>query len=235
MQAIILAGGKGTRLKPFTANFPKPLVPIGDMPILEVVLRQLKYHGFTDIVLAVNHLANLIIAFCGDGKKLGLNISYSMEDKELGTAGPLALIEKLEDNFLVMNGDLLTTINYKDLFAYHMNGHNDSTIAAYRKDVKIDLGVLEIDGDDFKNYIEKPTYCFDVSMGIYVFNKKVVDVIPKGRKMDMPELILELRKQNRKIKCYKKDYYWLDIGRVEDYENAIEIFEERKGDFLPNG
>jgi len=235
MQAVILAGGKGTRLKPFTTNFPKPLVPIGDLPILEVVLRQLKYYGFTDVVLAVNHLAELIMTFCGNGNKLGLNISYSMEDKELGTAGPLAIINKLEDNFLVMNGDLLTTLDYGALFKYHIQNCNDSTISVYKKEVKIDLGVLEVEEDNFRDYIEKPVYNFDVSMGIYIFNKSVLDAIPKGEKMDMPGLILELKKQNRKIRCYRGDYYWLDIGRVDDYETAVEIFSERKKEFLPGG
>lgn len=235
MQAIILAGGKGTRLKPFTTNFPKPLVPVGEIPILEVVLRQLKYYGFTDIILAVNHLAELIMAFFGNGEKLGLSIKYSIEDKELGTAGPLAIIEHLEDDFVVMNGDILTTINYEDLYQYHLRNSNDATISTYRKEVKIDLGVLEMENSDFKNYIEKPTYHFDVSMGIYVFNKNVVNVIPKGEKMDMPELILKLKQLNKKIKCYSKDYYWLDIGRVDDYEKAVEIFSERKGEFLLNG
>lgn len=235
MQAIILAGGKGTRLKPFTTNFPKPLVPVGDIPILEVVLKQLKYYGFKDIVLAVNHLAELIMAFCGDGKKLGLNISYSVEDKELGTAGPLALIEKLDENFLVMNGDLLTTINFNDLFKYHITNRNDSTISVYRKEVNIDLGVLEIEDSNLKNYIEKPTYYFDVSMGIYIFNKSVLELIPKGNKINMPELILKLKEQNKKIKCYEGDYYWLDIGRIDDYETAIDIFINREKEFLPNG
>lgn len=235
MQAIILAGGKGTRLKPFTINFPKPLVPLEDIPILEVVLRQLRHYGFTDIVLAVNHLAELIMAFFGNGKKLGLNITYSVEDKELGTAGPLTIIEQLENNFLVMNGDILTTINYDDLYQYHIRNSNDATISAYKKEIKIDLGVLEIENGDFKNYIEKPTYYFDVSMGIYVFNKSVVSLIPKGEKMDMPELILKLKQSNKKIKCYSNDYYWLDIGRVDDYEKAIEIFSDRKRDFLLNG
>lgn len=235
MQAVILAGGKGTRLKPFTTNFPKPLVPIGDMPILELVLRQLKYYGFTDIVLAVNHLAELITAFCGNGRKLGLNITYSVEDKEMGTAGPLTLIEKLEDNFLVMNGDILTTINYNELFNYHIREGNDSTISVYRKEVKVDLGVLEIKDNEFKNYIEKPTYCFDVSMGIYIFNKNILEYIPKDERMDMPELILRLKKENKKIMCFKGDYYWLDIGRIEDYETAIDIFNAKKKEFLPNG
>ena len=141
MQAIILAGGKGSRLKPFTTSIPKPLVPIGDTPILEVVLRQLKHSGFKDVVLAVNHLAELVMAFFGNGQKIGLNISYSVEDKPLGTVGPLTLMDDLDDNFLVMNGDLLTTINYKDLFNYHLKNKNDITIATHKKEVNIDLGV----------------------------------------------------------------------------------------------
>lgn len=235
MQAIILAGGKGTRLRPFTTNFPKPLVPVGDIPILEVVLRQLQNHGITDVVIAVNHLAELIMTFFGDGKKLGLNITYSIEDVEMGTAGPLALIKDLKDDFLVMNGDILTTLNYRDLYDQHIRNNSDATISVYRKDVKIDLGVLETEGDIFRNYIEKPTYSFDVSMGIYMFNKSVTEIIPKDRKTDMPDLILALKRLDRRIKCYKGDYYWLDIGRIEDYETALEIFNERKKDFLPNG
>lgn len=233
MQAVILAGGKGTRLKPFTTNIPKPLVPIGDLPILEIVLRQLKYYGFTDIILTVNHLSEILMAFFGDGKKWGLNIKYSVEDKVLGTAAPIALIDALDDNFLVMNGDLLTTINYADIYKWHMINKNDATISSYKKEVKVDLGVLEVKNDDFLNYIEKPVYNFLVSMGIYIFNKEVLNFIPRNEYFDMPDLILKLHASEKKVKCYKGDYYWLDIGRVEDYETALSIFETRKQEFLP--
>jgi NDP-sugar pyrophosphorylase family protein len=233
MQAIIMAGGKGTRLKPFTTNIPKPLVPIDDLPILEVVLRQLKYHGFTDIVITVNHLSELIMAFFGKGEKLGLNISYSKEDEPLGTAGPLALVEKLDENFLVMNGDLLTTLNYRNLFEFHLSAGNDVTIPIYQKEVKIDLGVLEVDEDKFVDYIEKPTYHFNVSMGIYIFNRGVLRYIARNEKLDMPDLILKLKEQQQQIRCYRGDYYWLDIGRAEDYETANGIFQDRRKDFLP--
>jgi NDP-sugar pyrophosphorylase family protein len=234
MQAVILAGGEGSRLRPFTTNIPKPLVPIGDLPILEVVLRQLKYQGFTDIVLAVNRLAELIMAFFGKGEKLGLNISYSVEDKMLGTAGPIALIDNLDDNFLVLNGDLLSTINYRDLFDYHLKNKGDVTISTYKKDVKIDLGVLEVNNDSFVNYIEKPTYSYTVSMGIYVFNKSVVRHIRKGELFNMPDFILKLNSMNKVIKCYSGDYYWLDIGRVDDYEAAVKLFKEKRSEFLPD-
>jgi NDP-mannose synthase len=235
MQAIILAGGKGTRLKPFTKVLPKPLVPIGDdLPILEIILKQLKYYGFKDITLAVSHLAELIMAFFQHGEKLDLNIKYSREDKILGTAGPLSLIDKFDENFIVMNGDLLTTLNYRDFFNYHVKNHNDLSMALYKKEVKIDLGVIETENNIFKNYIEKPTYTFDVSMGIYVINRNIIDLIPKNEKMDLPELVLKCQKLKKKIGCFKGDYYWLDIGRVEDYEKAIEIFEQKRTEFLPN-
>lgn len=228
MQAIILAGGKGTRLKPFTTCIPKPLVPVGDMPILEIVIRQLKHHGITNIVIAVNHLAEIIMAFFGDGKKYGVDIQYSIEDKPMGTAGPLTLIDKLDDSFLVMNGDLLTTINYQELWAFH-NAHSSmATIATFKKHVAIDLGVLKIHNELFVDYIEKPTYVYDVSMGIYIFQKEVLQYLPKDQSTNMPDLMLLLHKEQKKVTCFKGDYDWLDIGRVDDYQAANDYFETNR-------
>ncbi|MBF0208202.1 MAG: NTP transferase domain-containing protein [Oligoflexia bacterium] len=233
MQALILAGGKGTRLRPFTTNIPKPLVPIDDMPILEIVLRQLKHHGFNEITLAINHLADLFVAFFKDGKKLDLNINYSIEDHQLGTAGPLSIANLTSENFLLMNGDILTTLNYKDLYSYHIENRNDVTIAVHKKEIKIDLGVLKIEGGRLTDYIEKPQYFFDVSMGIYVMHRRIIESIPHNQRMEMPELILKLKKEGRQIGCYYNDHYWLDIGRMEDYEIANNIFQGKREEFLP--
>ena len=232
MQAVILAGGKGTRLRPYTTFLPKPLVPIGDVPILEVVLKQLKYYGVTEVIIAVNHLAELIMAFFGDGEKLGLKIRYSMENKPLGTAAPIARIEDLDDNFLVMNGDILTTLNFKKLFDTHLEKENDITISTHKKEIKIDLGVLKIDNSRFIDYIEKPTYYFDVSMGIYAMKRECLLAIPEDQKFDIPEFILKLQKEDKRIYCYGEDCYWLDIGRADDYETANEIFSEKRKEFL---
>lgn len=234
MQAIILAGGKGTRLKPFTTCIPKPLIPVGDLPILEIVLRQLKHRGFSTIIMAVNHLAELIMAFFAAGEKVGLAVTYSLEEQPLGTAGPLAQMKGLDENFLVMNGDLLTTLHYDAMMAFHLSEKNDITIACYKKSVKIDLGVIKRAGDVFTDYIEKPVYDFDVSMGVYVFNRAIVDLIQPGKKLDMPDLILLARTSGKKIKCYIEDCLWLDIGRVDDYEEAVRIFEEQRSEFLPS-
>jgi NDP-mannose synthase len=233
MQAVILAGGKGTRLRPYTTSIPKPLVPVGDMPILEVVLRQLKHHGFTDVILAVNHLAEIIMAVFGDGRKLGLRIRYSVEDRIMGTAGPLSMIDGLESPFLVMNGDLLTTIDYAKLMRSHVAAGNQITIAAYEKKLRIDLGVLECDGDDFRKYIEKPDYTFLVSTGIYALSTDILPLIPKGSKFDLPELVTEAHARGLSVRTFRDDFYWLDIGRAEDYEVANEAFQARPGDFLP--
>jgi NDP-mannose synthase len=233
MQAIILAGGKGTRLRPYTTCMPKPLVPIGDVPILEVVLKQLAHAGFKEVVITVNHLAELIMAFFKDGEKLGIKIRYSIEDIPLGTAGPLSIIEDLEDDFIVMNGDVLTTLDYNAFFKSHLSLKNDITIATYKKEVKIDLGVLKTEDSRFVDYIEKPTYQYDVSMGIYAMKKTVLAEIPKNTHYDLPDLVLAANKKNKKIHCHKGDHYWLDIGRAEDYELANAVFKERKSEFLP--
>lgn len=233
MQAVILAGGKGIRLRPYTVCLPKPLLPIEDTPILEIVLRQLKHYGFKEVVLSLNYLADLMKAFFRDGERLGLEINYSIEDTILGTAGPLSIVDKLEDTFLVMNGDLLTSINYEDLVRFHNKNKNDVTISTFRKEVKIDLGVIQSESEIFYNYIEKPTYAFDVSMGIYVFNRSVVNYIPKNQKMDIPDLIMVLKNAGKRIGCYRGDYDWLDIGRFDDYEKATTAFREKRGEYLP--
>lgn len=233
MQAIILAGGKGTRLAPYTTVFPKPLMPIGDMPILEIVIRQLKKHGFTKIVLAVGHLSGLIEAYFGDGSKWGVKITYSREDEPLGTAGPLALIDDLEDNFLVMNGDLLTNIDYSDLMRHHLESGALSTVSMYTKDVPISLGVLELNGDgNITDYIEKPTLKYKVSMGIYIFNKDILSLIERGKYLDFPDLIKTLIQKGENVSGYMFDGYWMDIGRHEDYAKVLEEFESVKDELL---
>ncbi|AEV70396.1 sugar phosphate nucleotidyltransferase [Acetivibrio clariflavus] len=235
MQAVILAGGQGTRLRPFTTCIPKPLMPIDDMPILEVIMRQLKYFGIKNIIVSLNHLADLMMAFLQRGEKLGLNISYVIEDKALGTAGPLSIIDNLEETFLVMNADLLTTIDFGNLIDFHKQNGFDATISTYRKEVNISLGVVKSSDNNFVDYIEKPTYKFDVSMGIYVFNKSIVKYIPKNEKMDIPDLILKLKENNKRIGCYRADYDWLDIGKFDDYEKAVNVFREKRSEFLRNG
>jgi len=235
MQAVILAGGEGARLHPLTITIPKPLVPIDDLPILEIVLRQLKYYGFKEIILAVGHLANLVMAFFGNGEKFGVKIRYSLEDTALGTAGPLGLIDNLVENFLVMNGDLLTTIDFRDLFDFHVQNKNDITISTHKKQVKIDLGVVKTDGDEFIDYVEKPTYEFQVSMGIYMMNRKILSLIEKGKRFDLPDFVLKAKGKGLKIKCYSgaMDKIWLDIGRPEDYAEALRTFKENRAEFLP--
>ena len=191
MRAVILAGGKGTRLAPYTTVLPKPLMPIGEMPILEIVIRQLERHGFNDLTLAVGYLAELLMAYCGDGSKFNVKLGYSREEQPLGTAGPIALVPDLNDTFLVMNGDLLTTIDYGAMLKYHHERNALATIACYQRDVKIDLGVIEIGPDNWvANYIEKPTYHYAVSMGIYLFEPAILKYIKPNQRLDLPDLVM---------------------------------------------
>lgn len=235
MKAVILAGGKGTRLAPYTQVLPKPLTPIGDMPILEVILRQIKYAGINDVVLTVGHLSGLLNAFFGDGSKLDLNISYSYEDHPLGTVGPLSFVEGLDDTFLIMNGDVLTTLPIADLIGYHKKYGADITIATHRREVKIDLGIVQRNGNhEVTGYIEKPTYDYYVSMGVYVFEPNVLEYIPKGDYYDFPDLVKKMIKIGKKVVCYEFDGYWQDLGRPDDYAIATQDFDQMREKFLPS-
>ncbi|MGB9928794.1 MAG: sugar phosphate nucleotidyltransferase [Methanosarcina sp.] len=226
MQAIILAGGRGRRLLPYTTVIPKPLMPVGEKPILEIVLTQLKNYGFQKATIAVGYLAEFIEAYFKNGERIGININYSREFEPLGTAGPISLIEDLDNDFLVMNGDILTNINYQKFIDYHKESHSIATIAVCVKEVPISLGVIKAnDHDELIDYIEKPTLKYEVSMGIYAFNKRILDYIEKSKYLDFPDLIKKVIKNNEVVKVYHSNDYWLDIGRPEDYEKALNEFE----------
>jgi NDP-sugar pyrophosphorylase family protein len=234
MQAVILVGGKGQRLRPYTYILPKPLMPVGDTPILEIMLSQLKYYGFNDIIMALGYRAKLIKTFFGDGKEFGLNIRYSYETNNLGTAAPLALIKDLDDYFLVMNGDILTNFNYRLFFETHKKNTSSVTIASYLKDVKINLGVMKTNDMKVIDYIEKPTLHYEVSMGIYAFKRDTINYIPYNEHFDFPDLIKKLLEINKHVNTYhQKDCIWLDIGRKEDYERSLDVFKKQKEKFLP--
>ena len=228
MRAIILAGGKGTRLRPYTTLIPKPLVPLGDeMPILEVIIRQLKQAGFTHITITVNHLAELIRAFFGQGERWGVRIDYSMEDEPLSTIGPLTLIKDLPDNFLVMNGDVLCNLDYREFFRYHVEHGYDVTVSTCKRDSRIDYGVLRYaENNQICHFEEKPTYHFDVSMGIYCLNKSVIQGIPQGTFYGFNHLMQDGLAQVKQYYAKPFSGFWLDIGRPEDYDYCNEHFDQ---------
>lgn len=230
IKVVILAGGKGTRLKPYTTVLPKPLMPVSDYPILEVVLRQLRYHGIRDIIIAVGHLSELVEAYFGDGRKLNMRIEYSRESFPMGTAGPLSLISGLDRSFLVMNGDLLTTLDYRELLDFHRKHQAVATIGTVSREIKIDFGIIETQERSVcvQNYIEKPTIRHRVSMGVYVFEPEILKYIPPDCKYDFPDLVLKLIESGQKIVSYPFNGFWLDIGRHDDYERALKEFEENR-------
>ncbi len=220
--AVILAGGKGTRLRPYTTLIPKPLVPIGDKPILEILIRQLKKQGITNIIICVNHLASLIQAFFGDGKKYGVRISYSFEKKPLHTIAPLKLIKNLPETFLVMNGDLLTDLDFRKLAAYHQSRKTLLTVATYDYDVAISLGVIDTDAQKKTaiGFREKPTEQVTISMGVSCLQRDVLAYVPKNTRFGFDDLMWALLEKNKEIALYNHQGYWLDIGKPEEYEKA---------------
>jgi len=237
MRAVILAGGKGTRLHPYTLVLPKPLMPVGDLSILEIVLLQLAGRGFRRVTLAVGHLAELIKAVIGDGARYGLSIDYSAEHKPLGTAGPIGLVEGLERDgtFLVMNGDLLTDIDFGALVASHRASGAACTMAVFRKTVKIDLGVLDIAGDRVVGYSEKPTLAYSVSSGIYAFDARALAHLPRDERFDLPDLVRALIGAKEPVHAFAFDGTWLDMGTPQDYALATERFQNERDRFLPGG
>jgi NDP-sugar pyrophosphorylase family protein len=236
MKAVVLAGGKGRRLAPYTAVFPKPLVPLGDRPILDIIIRQLIHYDFQDIILSVGHLAELIQAYfenCSIDFLHG-RLTYVRESEPMGTAGSLGLVPDLNDTFLVMNGDILTSMDYSKLVDYHKEKGGILTIGMHKKTVKIELGVIETDGDGILNgYIEKPENAYMVSMGVYVYESSVLDYIERGVYLDFPDLVLRLMNSGERVVGYPCEDHWLDIGRHEDYGFAQTGFERMKDTFLP--
>jgi NDP-sugar pyrophosphorylase family protein len=230
--AVILAGGKGSRLRPYTVVLPKPLMPIGEYPILEVIIRQLVSQGFTHITLAVNHQAELIAAFFGNGSKWGISINYSLEDQPLGTMGPLKLIKDLPDNFLVMNGDILTDLRYKDFFETHVTNDALFSISSHLREEKIDYGVLQTKNNILTGFKEKPKNIYEVSMGIYMLSKKVLDYIPDNCPYGFDQLMLDLLSKQKNVFVNTYTGLWLDIGRPDDYIEAIECFDQLKDKIL---
>jgi NDP-sugar pyrophosphorylase family protein len=237
-RAVILAGGKGSRLSPYTTVLPKPLLPVGDRAILDVVVHQLRDFGFREITLAVGHLAHLVKAVMGDGSRLDVSIDYHEEHEPLGTIGPLATIEGLTDSFLVMNGDVLTALDYGALLDMHRDAGNALTIAAHRRVVKTDYGVLHLTNQNgaalanVAGFEEKPEIPYTVSMGVYALEPKALEYLDEGEYLDLPELVFRLLDAGEQVGSYLYDGYWLDIGRHEDYEKAIVEFEELRPMFL---
>lgn len=227
--ALVMAGGKGSRLHPYSAVLPKPLMPLGDRPVLELLLRQLRAAGVEEVILAVNHLRHLIEAYFDDGRRLGLKIGYSVEERPLGTAGPIGqVLERLDDDFIVTNGDLLTTLDIRTLLRAHRERGADATVGAFRRDLRSEFGVLEVDDEmRLTGMQEKPVYVQLVSMGIYVLRRDAVRPFLEGRSvLDMPDLLRSMQAAGRRVFCHRQDCFWLDIGRPEDFAQAQALVEE---------
>jgi NDP-sugar pyrophosphorylase family protein len=234
MRAVILAGGKGTRLGPFTTILPKPLLPIGERAILELLVEQLRVHGFTRLTLAVGYLSQLIEAVFGDGSAYGVSIEYHYEDEPLGTAGALAGVRGLDEPFLMLNGDVITTLDFAELIAAHIAGGSVLTIATQVRRATVDFGVIEVEnlngnsngyGDgalqNVTGYLEKPSSEHAVSMGVYAISPSLLRLIRPGAFLDFPDLVLKALAAGEPVRSYRYDGLWLDIGRHEDYEQAI--------------
>lgn len=229
MRVVILAGGRGTRLKPYTTVFPKPLMPVDGVPILEILIRQLVKQGATHITMTLGHLAKLIEVYFGNGATFGIKIDYSHEPFPLGTMGPLKLIKNLPENFLVLNGDILTDLSFSRFFGNHCEGKNPFSISSYRREINSDFGVLETNGkSELVNFREKPKVPFQVSMGIYAMRREVVELIPDNRSFGFDELMLKLLSLGKAPHIYPHNGFWLDIGRPEDFEQAQVVVGDLK-------
>lgn len=230
---MILVGGLGTRLAPYTSAFPKPLMPLNGEPLLEILIKQLRQYGFTDITLCVGYLGHLICAYFGDGSRFGVQISYSFEDRPLGTAGPLSMVPPSCEPILVMNGDILSTLDYGDLYRYHKRERAALTAGLFTREVTIDFGVLTTDTTGrVMGYSEKPRLEYQISMGVYVLAPTAHSLIHPQTRLDVPDLVNRLLADGERVMGYTFDGHWLDIGRPADYERACEEFERLRPVFL---
>ena len=235
LHAVVLAGGKGTRLRPYTTSLPKPLMPVGgESAILEIVLRQLAYHGFQRATLTIGHLGALIRAYVGDGSQWGIEVDYAPEEIPLGTMGPVvAILDRVPDHFLVLNGDILTDLNYADLLRGHETSGAPITVATYERDVDVDFGVLEVESDRIVGFREKPMLRYSVSMGCYALSRSTLESYPRGVHLGFDELMLDLLAAQQSPRSHPFHGYWLDIGRPEDFDRANAEFEAMRSVLLP--
>ena len=216
-----MAGGLGTRLRPLTEDIPKPLLKVGNKPILETIIKNFASHGFVDIVISINYKGDLIKNYFKDGSDLGVNITYVEENKRLGTAGALSLLaDTPNEPFFVMNADLLTDVNFSHLMDYHCMGNSTGTMCVREYEYQIPYGVIQMENDCITEIVEKPINKFFVNAGIYVLSSKVFDYIPKDKFYDMPTLFNTLIKEKLKTLSFPIHEYWLDIGRMSDFEQA---------------
>ena len=235
MRAIILAGGRGARLAPYTSVIPKPLLPVADKPILEIICRQLAQAGFTHVTLSLGYMSDYFKTFLAQQRSLRrlIHIDFVEETEPTGTAGSIASVPDLTGDFLVMNGDVLTNLDYSDLMRIHRESGSLVTIAAHQKPHKIDLGILEVDASNrVTGYVEKPTVHHTVSMGVYVYNAKALEFILPKEYLDFPNLVLRLIAKGHLVRAYQNNAYWLDLGRHEDLMEASKIFAAREAEFL---
>jgi NDP-mannose synthase len=232
-RAVVLAGGRGTRLSPYTSVLPKPLMPIGERAILEIIVEQLEAHGVTDITFCVGYLSHLIRTVFDNRANGHVKISYVQEREALGTTGPLRLVDGLDETFIVMNGDVLTTLDYRDLVRHHREAGNAVTIAARERTIKVDYGVLNVENGRTAprvvGFEEKPEVRSNVSMGVYVFEPWVLDYVPPDQHHGFPELVQSLLIEGESVGAYPFDGAWFDIGREDDYSRAVEAWAN--GDF----
>jgi NDP-sugar pyrophosphorylase family protein len=239
-RAVILAGGQGTRLRPYTAVLPKPLLPIGDRPVLDIVMDQLGAAGFRHVTIATGYMGELIeavITHRNGGQKM--TIDYVREAEPLGTVGPLRQIDGLDQHFLMMNGDVLTDLDYGQFFRDHVASGAIATIATTTRHIQVTLGVVQCqDGEEpdrLTGFIEKPRLTYDVSMGIYCFSPKVLDHIEPDTYLDLPDLVRRLVERGEQVRSWRSDAYWVDLGMREDYERAVNEFETMRERLLPGG
>ena len=226
-RVILMVGGLGTRLRPLTQDTPKPMLKVGNKPILQTIVEKFAEYGFVNITMCVNFNASIIRDYFGDGREFGVNIDYVLEQKRMGTAGALSLLkERPSEPFFVMNGDLLTNVNFEHIFNYHMLNKATATMCVREYDYEVPYGVVEMNDNKIKQIVEKPVQKFFVSAGIYMLSPEILDLIPKNEFYDMPTLFEKLIKLSKNVISFPIREYWLDIGRMEEYQRANEEYKE---------